>query len=244
MTILYYIIITAITICLVGITAIIYLVTKRSDPQGIYIHGFSKLWVKVFLGLQFGWKIKVEGLENIDPEQTYVITVNHQSMIDIPLMYAIPLNFKWVAKEEVCRLPVFGWMMKMHGDITIKRGSVNAAKKFINEGSKWIRGGTSIMIFPEGTRSKEGKIRRFKEGAFTLAKSSQVAVLPCVIDGSGDAIINYCKLRRKHSFTIKVLPPVSKEIVNQSSAKELAKLVEKQMIDQHNLMVTNRSKTI
>ncbi len=244
MTIVYYIIITAITICLTFFTAVVYLVTKRTDPQGVYIHGFSKLWVKLFLGLQFGWKIKVEGLENIDENQTYVVTVNHQSMIDIPLMYAIPLNFKWVAKEEVCRIPIFGWMMKMHGDITIKRGSSNAAKKFITEGSEWIKGGTSIVIFPEGTRSKNGNIRRFKEGAFTLAKSSEVAILPCVVDGSGDAIINYCKLRRKHTFTIKVLPPVSKDIVSQCSAKELAKLVEKQMIDELNIMVKNRSKTI
>ena len=193
MTIVYYIVFLAITLVVLCFVLLLYITVKRFDTKGICIHWISRLWVRISLVLQFGWKVKVEGLEHIERSGVYVIIVNHQSVIDIPLMYSIPLNFKWVAKEEVCKVPIFGWMMKMHGDITVKRGSANAVRKFISEGGRCIKGGVSIIIFPEGTRSKEGNIRKFKEGAFILAKYAEASILPCVIDGSGDAIINYSK---------------------------------------------------
>lgn len=95
-----------------------------------------------------------------------MIVTNHQSMLDVPLMYVLPLNFKWVSKREVMRIPIFGWVLQMHGDIAIERGSSRSARHMMEEADDYLSRGTSVTLFPEGTRTKTGRMGRFQGGSF------------------------------------------------------------------------------
>ena len=195
------------------------------------VHWCSKMICMFFWKVPPTWKQKVEGLEHIDKNKSYVITINHQSMADIISLYFLPLNFRWVSKEEVFRIPYIGPLLIAHGDIPIQRGNPREAmSKVVNDGKMWISRGASIAIFPEGTRSKDGEIHRFKAGAFALAKEANVEILPVVLDGT-------TKIFRPKSYwfnwrnrlTVKVLPPISTEKVAEMEAGELAQMVHEQM---------------
>ena len=176
---------------------------------------------------------KIEGLENVDKKKPYVIVLNHNSMIDIVSLYFVPLNFRWVSKQEVFRLPYIGPMLWMHGDIAIKRGrATESMRKVVNDGKMWLGRGVSVAIFPEGTRSKTGEIERFKGGAFALAKEAGVEILPVVLDGTTKIFkpksfwVNW-----KHLLTVKVLPPIPAEKVAATDTSELANEVREMMAE-------------
>ena len=171
------------------------------------------------------WSVKVVGSENVDPAQRYVITSNHQSFFDIPLLFFLPVwKFKFVSKIEVRKIPAIGWMLGMRGDIVIRRGTASAATTVMEEGTEHLQAGTSVAIFPEGTRTRDGEIHRFKEGAFRLAQENGVAVLPCVMDDTKRLFSVRGLNPRK--LIVKILPAISAEEVRQTPAKELAKRVE------------------
>ena len=135
--------------------------------------------------------------------------VNHQAGLDIPTLYFVPLNFRWVSKREVFKVPFFGQFLLLHGDICINRGHATAAmEKVIRDGKLWLSRGASVAIFPEGTRSKDGQIHRFKAGAFTLAKEAGVPILPVVLDGTQRVIGRNRLFNWRNRITVKVLPPV------------------------------------
>ncbi|MBO7299946.1 MAG: 1-acyl-sn-glycerol-3-phosphate acyltransferase [Tidjanibacter sp.] len=171
------------------------------------------------------WSVRVEGEENVDPTKRYVITSNHQSFFDIPLLFFLPIwKFKFVSKIEVRKIPAIGWMLGMRGDIVIRRGTASAATTLMEEGSEHLQAGTSVAIFPEGTRTRDGEIHRFKEGAFRLAQENGVAVLPCVIDDTKKLFTARGLNPRK--LVVKILPAISEQEVQQTPTKELAKRVE------------------
>lgn len=171
------------------------------------------------------WSVKVVGAENVDPAQRYVITSNHQSFFDIPLLFFLPVwKFKFVSKIEVRKIPAIGWMLGMRGDIVIRRGTASAATTVMEEGTAHLQAGTSVAIFPEGTRTKDGEVHRFKEGAFRLAQENGVAILPCVMDDTKKLFSARGLNPRK--LTVRILPAIGVEEVQQTPAKELAKRVE------------------
>ena len=179
------------------------------------------------------WRRKIEGLENVDKKKPYVIVINHNSMADIIALYFVPLNFRWVSKQEVFRIPYIGPMLLMHGDIAIQRGrATESMRKVINDGKMWLDRGVSVAIFPEGTRSKTGEIERFKGGAFALAKEAGVEILPVVMDGTTKIFrpksfwFNW-----KHCLTLKVLPPISAEKVASTDTSEMAQQVQAMMTE-------------
>jgi 1-acyl-sn-glycerol-3-phosphate acyltransferase len=172
-------------------------------------------------------------LEYVDKKRPYVIVINHNSMVDIISLYFLPLNFRWVSKQEVFRIPYIGPMLWMHGDIAIQRGrATESMKKVINDGKMWLNRGVSVAIFPEGTRSKTGEIQRFKGGAFALAKEAGVEILPVVMQGTRDVFrpksfwFNW-----KHRLTVKVLPPISAERVAATEPADMAKEVQEMMTE-------------
>lgn len=171
------------------------------------------------------WSVKVVGVENVDPAQRYVITSNHQSFFDIPLLFFLPVwKFKFVSKIEVRKIPAIGWMLGMRGDIVIRRGTASAATTVMEEGTAHLQAGTSVAIFPEGTRTKDGQVHRFKEGAFRLAQENGVAILPCVMDDTKKLFSARGLNPRK--LVVRILPAIGVEEVQQTPAKELAKRVE------------------
>lgn len=201
------------------------LISLPFDPERKLVLAISRPVARMVYLLPPMWKVDVEGVENIDPSQCYVITSNHQSFFDIPLLFFLPLwKFKFVSKIEVRNIPAIGWMLGLRGDIVIRRGTTSAATTLKEEGAQHLQAGTSVAIFPEGTRSKTGEMRYFKEGAFRLAQDNGVAILPCVMDDTKGLISK----RGIHSrrLRIKILPPISAEQVGATPPKEMAKRVE------------------
>ena len=171
------------------------------------------------------WRVRVEGAENVDTSMHYVITSNHQSFFDIPLLFFLPLwKFKFVSKIEVRNIPAIGWMLGLRGDIVIRRGTREAATTVMTEGTQHLQAGVSVAIFPEGTRTKDGEVHRFKDGAFRLAQENNVAILPCVMDDT-KRLFSARGLNRRH-LTVRILPPISAEEVVATPARELAERVE------------------
>lgn len=239
LSVVYYIVLLVFTLVYFVLFCVIFMLTVLFDRRRAVVHVVSRWWSKSLFRLNPRWKMRVEGLEKIDRSKPYVIIVNHQSMVDIPLLYELPLNFRWVSKREVYKWPIFGAVLWMHGDIAIERGAKKGARRMLNEGKMWVERGVSVAVFPEGTRSKTGHVGKFRDGAFVLAKHAGVGILPCVSDGTGNMSVGW-KLRMPHRFVVKVLDPVSAEEVASSDTKELAMRLQKITEQEHEKLVAER----
>ena len=231
LSLIFYIYTIAICTVMLIVSAAALLVTYPFDKQRKIVHELSRLLVNMFYAVPPRWKRTVEGLQLIDRNKPYVIVLNHSSMTDIMALYFVPLQFRWVSKREVFRIPFFGQFLVLHGDIAIERGNgAEAMRKVIEQGKEWLGRGVSVSIFPEGTRSKDGEIHRFKAGAFALAKEAGVEILPVVMDGTNSMVRKNRLFRWKNTIKIKILPPVTAEHVAQTDQKVLAEEVHQQMV--------------
>jgi 1-acyl-sn-glycerol-3-phosphate acyltransferase len=143
--------------------------------------GRSILWFYPF------WKIKLKGLENFNPNSTCVYIANHQSFMDMPLLATLPWRMKWVSKEALFKVPVLGQYMGLAGHVSVKRGTVQALLS-LKKLHPYLKSGVSVMLFPEGTRSRNGELLKFKNGAFMLAKELNIPIQPILISGTRDII--------------------------------------------------------
>jgi 1-acyl-sn-glycerol-3-phosphate acyltransferase len=151
---------------------------------GNAVHIIARLWAKAILVVS-RIRVTINGLANIDPSTFYIYMSNHQSNFDIPVLLAhIPGQFRWLAKAELFRIPIFGRAMRGAGYISIDRFNRASAFESISAAAAKIKEGVSVMIFPEGTRSKDGRIRPFKKGGFVLAVDAGVPIVPIVIRGT------------------------------------------------------------
>jgi 1-acyl-sn-glycerol-3-phosphate acyltransferase len=161
----------------------IALVLSIFDNKGRAIHSFSIFWAFLHLKL-CGIKVVTKGRENLS-KPPYIIMCNHQSALDIFVLYiALPFMFKWVAKRQLFSIPFVGWIMKRGGYVSLDRENPREGLKAINDAAQKIREGMNIIIFPEGTRSKDGKLLPFKKGVFSLALRASVPVIPIGINGT------------------------------------------------------------
>lgn len=154
-----------------------------------YYEWLQKLWNKLLV-LTFGIKLTVEGLENIEKDKKYVIVANHSSLIDIPVtVTCLPLKLRMLAKKELFKIPVFGWAMSIIGHISIDRDNKEKAIKSITDTIERLKTDTiTPMLYPEGTRSLDGHIGKFKKGGFVLAIDSQRDILPVIIIGTANIL--------------------------------------------------------
>lgn len=134
------------------------------------------------------WRIQITGREHMDANQVYVIVSNHQSLADIPLLSHLRLDTKWLAKAELFRVPLVGWMLKMAGDVPVDRSVPRQGARAMLRCAKYLRQRCSVVFFPEGGRSLDGEVQPFNEGAFQLAIREQVPILPLVVEGTGKAL--------------------------------------------------------
>lgn len=156
------------------------------DPNGKHVYRISQFWAWSVLRAG-GVALRVEGLERLDPNRQYVFMVNHQSNVDIPvLVRSFPMfQLRWVAKRELLWVPFFGWAMWASKHIAVDRSKPSDALKSLQRAKARIAAGISVVIFPEGTRSRDGKLLPFKKGGFLLAAQSGAAIVPVTINGSG-----------------------------------------------------------
>ncbi len=179
-SLLFYIILFVSTVLLSLAASVAALITRGGNLS----HLIGRLWGRILL-CAGGVKVEVEGLQNIDPNQAYVFAANHQSQFDIfALLAHLPIQFRWLAKRELFRIPIFGSGMKAAGYIPIDRSNRKEAFKSIDQAAARVQEGTSIVIFPEGTRSLDGKLQYFKKGGFHLAIKSKRPLVPVSISGT------------------------------------------------------------
>lgn len=231
LSILYYIF-TLLQVTVLFIVSIIVLaLTYPFDKSRRWVHECSRLICALLYGVPPFIRRTIDGVENIDPKKAYVMVMNHNSGFDIFAAYKIPLNFRWVSKREVFRVPFMGPLLTIHGDIPIERGNATKAMaKVLRLGKLWISRGATIAIFPEGTRSKTGEINRFKAGAFTLAKEAGVEILPVVMTGTNEYFRKGWLVNWHNRVAIRVLKPVSIEEVAAKEVAELSTEVRERMV--------------
>lgn len=134
-----------------------------------------------------GVKVETEGRDKLDKDASYVFISNHASYFDIPiLMCAIPNNVRFIYRDDLTKIPILGWGMFLGKYIPINRENVREAMKSLKKAAERIKLGISVVIFPEGTRSYDGKVGEFKRGMFVLADEAKVPVVPTAIIGSGN----------------------------------------------------------
>lgn len=229
---LFYIFVLAWSLVIYVMTFIALLLCYPFDKKRFVVHKLSKWITDSFFGFGLVMKRKVEGIENLDPKGTYVMVLNHNSMVDILSIYNLPLVFKWVSKREVYRIPIVGRLLLAHGDIVINRASTKEAMQLVHtRGKQWLAKGASVAIFPEGTRSKDSEIHNFKAGAFILAKDAEVPILPIVLDGTDRVVRKGFFMNWSNRITIKILPPVSKQDVVERPIKEVMAEVHDNMVN-------------
>lgn len=155
------------------------------------------------------WRFRVEGRPPADIERrAYVVVANHQSTADPWLLSSLRWDMRWIAKASLFKAPVIGWLMRLGGDLSVVRGEGASVKVMLAEARATLARGLSLMIFPEGTRSPDGELGRFKDGAFELAIASGAPILPVVVDGT-----HHCRPKGSWWFgeadaVAKVLPPI------------------------------------
>ena len=178
----------AISLIAIGlpIQALLWLVTAPFDRNRVVVGRFLRL-VGAGIGRCFPpWRLEIQGRW---PEGgPFVVVANHQSILDILMLARLPREMKWVAKEELFRIPWAGWMMRIAGDIPIRRGDAESGGEALARAKTYLSRGMSVMIFPEGTRSAKGTLLPFKSGAFRLAIDAGVPVLPIAVHGTAQGM--------------------------------------------------------
>lgn len=153
-----------------------------------FVHKVQQFWSRSFFRLMF-LPVTVEGLEHIKPGQSYVFVSNHQSMFDVWLIYGwLPVIFKWLMKAELRKVPFVGTACKAAGHIYVDRKNPKAAIESMENVKKQLKNGICTVIFPEGTRTKDGQVGRFKRGAFQIALDLKLPVIPISLSGCYDVL--------------------------------------------------------
>ena len=179
------------------------------------------IWGRLFY-LIFLIPVHVHGLENIKKGQSYVIAPNHQSYWDAFLVYGfIGIKFKWMMKKELGRIPFVGWACYMAGCIFIDRSSRASSMESIRKAESKLKNGMSVVIFPEGTRTHDGQMAKFKRGAFLISEELKLPILPVSIDGNYDVMSRHAWNVTWHPVHITVHEPVWPRSTSETDEQEL-----------------------
>jgi 1-acyl-sn-glycerol-3-phosphate acyltransferase len=179
------------------------------------------------------WEIQIAGDEHIDSSQVYVIVSNHQSLADIPLVSHLRLDTKWLAKVELFRVPLLGWMMRMAGDVPVDRAVPRQGAKALLKCAQLLRQRCSVVFFPEGGRSPNGEVQPFNEGAFQLAIRERVPILPLVVEGTGQALPSKTWLFGKsRDIRLRVLEAIPVEGWEMKQSAALRDAVRQKIVDE------------
>lgn len=192
-------------------------------------HSFIRFWGRSCLFLA-GLKIQVQGAENIPTAQPVIFVSNHQSNFDIPIIYeGLSIQFRWMAKQELFRVPIFGTAMKRSGIIPIDRSNRRKTMHSIIAAAQRIKSGTSVIIFPEGTRTPDGNLQDFKKGALLIAAKAQVPVVPIAIHGSYQIQSKDRWRINGGALKLEFLPPIPTEGLKSSDIDALTTKVHDQI---------------
>lgn len=183
--------------------------TVLFDRKLFFVHYVLSIWASIYTIFNPFWRVSIENRLVLNKSKTYVIVSNHQSLLDILILFRLFKHFKWVSKKEIFRVPVVGWIMTLNKYIKVKRGDKKSILKMMETCKKVLKSGISILMFPEGTRSVDGNLGVFKDGAFNLALETQTDILPIIIDGTSKAIPKKkLILSNKQTIRMKILDEI------------------------------------
>jgi 1-acyl-sn-glycerol-3-phosphate acyltransferase len=204
------------------VALVLWAVTVPFDRRLVAQHRFTCFWASLYTWLNPMWRVTIHGRERIRPDATYVIVANHQSLLDILVLFRLFAHFKWVSKAELFRIPCVGWNMSLNRYIRLRRGDPASIAQMLHDAEQTLAEGSSLMIFPEGTRSADGRLKPFKHGAFTLASRAKVPILPIVLDGTADALPKRgLVLQGRHAISVRILDEIPYEEFADESVEEL-----------------------
>jgi len=204
------------------------------DPAHYYAGYTLRILGRLLTYVNPLWEIELEGGFPDDPRAPYVVVGNHFSQADPPIISRVPWEMKWVAKKKLFDLPIAGWLLRLSGDISVDRRSKKSRAAVLATAREYLAMKCSVMFFPEGTRSRDGRVHRFSDGAFRLAIEEDVPVLPIAVDGTHEAL-------PKHSIwfdpgsaviRVRVLDPVDPSGYAPEQARSLQRYVRAQIIQQ------------
>jgi 1-acyl-sn-glycerol-3-phosphate acyltransferase len=211
-SILFWAFLVVSSLLLFPVALVIWAVTAPFDRRKRWLHQFTCFWASLYSWLNPAWRVRVEGREKIRRDATYVMVANHQSLLDILVLFRLFTHFKWVSKIENFRVPCIGWNMSLNGYVKLRRGDKQSIGEMMSACARTLDEGNSIMMFPEGTRSPDGRLRAFKHGAFTLAQGSGCPILPILVEGTAEALPKRgFVLQGRHAIRIRVLDEIPHE---------------------------------
>lgn len=178
-TVLYLIPVVAVYTIACGTVS---LLSTLFDRSGNFAHKCARTWARLILATS-GVRVRVSGLEHLTPGRSYVFAANHQSIYDIPILFAsIPFQLRIVAKASLGRIPFMGWHLHRAGHLLVDRR--NPGADIVQKMARLVGESSSLIVFPEGTRSADGTVGRFKKGPFIVAIDSKLPVVPVSLVGS------------------------------------------------------------
>ncbi len=209
---------------LISITTLFKTLVLRGNAASVQV---LAAWWAISICRASGVEVTVTGTEPLDPEKPYIFAANHQSQFDIFVLQGfLGIDFRWLAKKELFTVPIWGPAMLRAGYIPIDRSHGRKAIKSLNEAAKKIAAGTSVIIFPEGTRSKDGKLHKFKAGAMVLAIKSGIPLVPVAILGTYEILPKGKLLMKPGKVEIRVGNPIETKNYNSKDKHKLAKVMQ------------------
>ena len=228
---LFWTFIAATSIVMFPIALLTWAVTTPFDRRKRVLHLVTCFWASLYTWLNPAWPTSVHHRSRLDSNEARIYVANHLSLVDILVLFRLFTHFKWVSKVENFRVPFIGWNMYLNGYVPLTRGHKRSVVKMMDHCDQLLSNGNSIMMFPEGTRSTTGRMRRFKLGAFELALRNQVPIQPIAIRGTGNALPKRgFVLQGRHRISIDVLEPIRPEQYRQDDAEALALRVRQALI--------------
>lgn len=208
MIFLHSLIIYVFTVITTALLSLLAIAAGFFSKTGNSVHRVAQVWARSILWIS-GIRAEIRGIEKIEPRRSYIYMSNHQSNFDIPVLLSkLNVQFRWLAKAELFRIPIFGRAMRGAGYISIDRADRESAFESLAIAARSIRNGTSVLVFPEGTRSPDGRLLPFKKGGFVLAVDAGVPIVPIVIQGSHAIMAKGGYLIRRRPVQIFVGPLV------------------------------------
>jgi 1-acyl-sn-glycerol-3-phosphate acyltransferase len=188
---------------------LLLLVTWPFDRNRKVLHLFSCGWAQMYFWVNPGWRLRIEGRERLPWKGPAVLVANHQSLGDILVLFGLYRPFKWVSKASVFKVPFLGWNMYLNGYVGLVRGDKQSIAKMMAECEQWLDKGVPVLLFPEGTRSPDSQLLPFKDGAFRLAQTKGVPLIPIALTGTADTLPKHgLVLKRRAHCKVSVLEPV------------------------------------
>jgi 1-acyl-sn-glycerol-3-phosphate acyltransferase len=218
------------SLLLYPVAVLIRVSTFPFDKRLRILHRFTSLWGSLYTWCTPIWKVQITGKEHLPGDSPHVIVANHQSFVDILVLFRLRLHYKWVSKAENFRAPFVGWNMTLNRYIPIARGTMKGNLQMVRACEDALRAGNSLMMFPEGTRSPDGTLRTFKDGAFELALRTRCPILPIVIDGTSRALPKGgILLDRTREMRMQILPTIPYSSFSAMEARDVNLMVWEKM---------------